>query len=88
MSDPNLRRLLRLNKSIFPTSHYAFLTKPDDKDKKIQIFHSLFIKDLNQFGMKTVNFEKQKSGKDPYSKLPKLINILRKCLTDEEYIWK
>ena len=88
MTDPNMRRLLRISSSIFPNRHYAFLATKDIKDDESNMFDSLFDYDLIKLGVKTIRYEKKESSRAPHSELPELIALLNFCLQDRDYIWK
>ena len=85
MTDPNLRRLLRVSSNMNSIWHYAFLPKSDGG---LEIkYESLFDVDLQNLRVKTIRFPKTK-GKNRYSRLPELIDFLRINLTDKNYIWE
>ena len=87
MRDPNLRRLLRISSSISPNKHYVFLIQSSNRDKYYIMYDSLFDNDLIKLGVKTIRYEKQLDLNDIYLKLPELINILDKSLTNKGIVW-
>jgi len=87
MTDPNIRRLLRISSSIFPNRHYTFLSTKEVEDDESKMFDSLFDYDLIKLGVKTIRYKIQEgSGFPPHSKLPELIRRLNLSLRDKNYI--
>lgn len=86
MTDPNLRRLLRVSSNINSIWHYTFL--PESQDKTLEMkYEALFDLDLVKLRVKTIRFPKRK-GIDKYSRLPELIDLLRINLANKSYIWE
>lgn len=88
MTDPNLRRLLRISKEISSNYHYSFLPSNAVKSMPNTKKEVLFDHDLLRFGIKVIRYPIDNSSKDPYSQLPNLVDYLYQHISDESYIWR
>ena len=84
MTDPNVRRLLRLSRSTSACPHFCFLPSSNHSDDRL--FESLFDYDLSRIGVLPIRFPKGES-RDPYARLPQLLDILCEAAINPKAIW-
>lgn len=87
MTDPNLRRLLRISAQVAPVSKYALLPSNPQKEQVETMYEALFDGDLATLGVKVIRFPINPSVDDPYSRLPDLIEHAKQHIADENHIW-
>jgi hypothetical protein len=87
MTDPNLRRLLRISTEVAPVYHYAFLPSQQQNEQAEAMREALFDRDLFRLGVKVIRYPVNQSSDEPYSRLPDLLELMRQHAEDEESIW-
>ena len=88
LTDPNLRGILKSCNKAAKYNHYAFLPACNTNYSKVQLMmNSLFDADLQRLGIKVIRYPLTKKP-DCYSKLPYIINILIKILSNEIKLFK
>jgi len=88
MSDPNLRKLLRIVSSYSKKIHYAFINKEPERNLFYRMNQTLFDKDLEQMRVKVIRYPLIREETDPFKYLPLLLEFLTKEMNDKNFIWE
>jgi len=88
MSDPNLRKLLRIASSYSNKIHFAFINEEPKEDLFYKMSQALFDKDLEQMRVKVIRYPLINDDKDPFKFLPLLLEYLKNGIEDNNFIWK
>jgi SIR2-like domain len=86
LTDPNLRRLLRLSFKASNGPHYAFLPAGDGSETT-EMYNALFDGDLYRVGLRTIRYPLRPDPASAHGRLAELIDVLRLSLTDKHALW-
>ncbi len=90
MTDPNVRRLLRLSSTMAPHWHFAFLPGRFG-DAEDRMAETLFDADLARLRVRVIRYRlssKQGDDSDDHSRLPELLNVLLAATDDPDAWWR
>jgi hypothetical protein len=87
MTDPNVRRLLRLARLASSRSHFAFLPKPYSENERDAMLRNLFDVDLAKLGVRSIRFSLKDDKSSSYSRLSELLNLLKCSIDRPGAIW-
>ena len=86
MTDPNLRKLLRIVSSYSKKIHFAFINK-EPKEVLFSIMNqALFDKDLEQMRVKVIRYPLINDDKTSFKNLPLLLEYLKNGIQDQDFI--
>jgi hypothetical protein len=88
MTDPNLRRLLRISSETSPMYHFCFLPIESKRDQREIMKDALYDKDLSFLNVRVIRFPKLIEAADKFGLLPYLIETLFKSIKNCDYIWE
>ena len=88
MSDPNLRKLLRIGSSYSKKMHFVFINDNPEEEIFNTMNQALFDKDLEQMRVKVIRYPLIDKDQDSFKFLPLLLEYLKKGIEDKDYIWK
>ena len=88
ISDPNLRKLLRIASSYSKKIHFAFINKEPKEELFSTMNQALFDKDLEQMRVKVIRYPLINDDKAPFKYLPLLLEYLKNGIEDKNFIWK
>jgi hypothetical protein len=88
MTDPNVRRLLRLAQLASSRVHFAFLPRTFFESEQEVMFRNLFDVDLAKLGVRSIRFGLTRELSNSYSRLSELLNLLTLTINEPDAIWK
>ncbi len=88
MSDPNLRKLLRIGSSYSKRMHFVFINDNPEEEIFNTMNQALFDKDLEQMRVKVIRYPLIDKDQDSFKYLPLLLEYLKKCIEDKDFIWR
>ncbi|MBI3016010.1 MAG: SIR2 family protein, partial [Candidatus Tectomicrobia bacterium] len=88
MTDPNVRRFLRLGRPVSSHRHFAFLPRSIDEVERDAMFRSLFDRDLEILGVRPIRFPLRTRENGVYSRIRELLDLLVTFNVDSEAIWR
>ncbi len=80
MTDPNIRRILRVSSTVSSFHHYVFLPSSRKPRQSEIMLNALFDNDLYKLGVKTIRYPKNYSKNNRYSRLTTLIEFINLSL--------
>jgi hypothetical protein len=87
MTDPNLRRLLRISSQTSPMRHFCFLPIDPKRTEREVMKDALYDKDLSLLNVSVIRFPKMSRGRDRFALLPYLVKSLVESAKSPDYIW-
>lgn len=91
MTDPNVRRLLRVSSAVSGHRHFALLPRTIDTTERDRMFRALFDRDLGHLGVSAIRYPLrtgQTSPADSHSRLPELVDALRVVGAEPQRMWR
>jgi hypothetical protein len=88
MTDPNLRRLLRISSQTSPMRHFCFLPIESKRTEREIMKDALYDKDLSLLNVKVIRFPKLSRGRNRFAFLPYLVKFLVESMKSPDQIWR